>query len=256
MHILGGRLAEVEGAHHAEFGVEGLGGVGVDGEGAGGGGGVEGDEVRLAAADDEEGGGGRERVQSLGRDGGAEAAEVFLADLFCSEGCQSQVPPWEQGAPDYRETRGGRTYPAKEMADEDDEDAAGVGGVVEAPEGDGIAVRIEDGEVIDGAELGCGGWFLGDFDVAGEIAVRANGFGGVVAGVVFVLGRGGGPGLGTGRFGGFGHGHCLYTHACRECSKNMSWWKMVGPRYHRKAKVRSQQSEKLATRLISRRKGS
>jgi hypothetical protein len=129
------------------------------------------------------------------------------------------------------------------MADEDDEDAAGVGGVVEALEGDGVAVRIEDGEVIDGAEVGCGGWFLGDFDVAAELAVWANGFGGVVTGVVFILGRGGGPGLGTGRFGGFGHGHCLYTHGCREDSTNLSWWKMVGITGRRKYGVSSQQDK-------------
>lgn len=74
-------FAEVEGACHAEFGVELFRGVGVDGEGAGGGGGIEGDEVWLAAADDDEGGRCGKSLEGFGGDGGAEGAEVFLAVL-------------------------------------------------------------------------------------------------------------------------------------------------------------------------------
>lgn len=213
-HVLGGGLAEVEGARHAEFRVEGLGGVGVDGEGAGGGGGVKGDEVRLAAADDDEGGRRREGVESLGRDGGAEGAEVFLADL-CVSGFVSCVF-WEEKGGVRVSGAAGRTYAAEEVADEDYQHAAVFGGGVEGFEGDGGVVCVEDGEVIDGAEVGRGGRFLGDSDVAGELAVGADWFGGVVIGVLWILGRGGGPCLGIERFGGFGHGHGLYTHLCSE----------------------------------------
>lgn len=71
----------MEGAGHAEGGVEALGGVGVDGEGAGGGALVHGDEVGLAAADDCDFRGGGEGEEGGGGEDGGEGAQVFLAVL-------------------------------------------------------------------------------------------------------------------------------------------------------------------------------
>lgn len=112
-------LAEVEGACHAEFGIELLGGVGVDGEGAGSCGGVEGDEVWLAATDDDEGGGDGKGVEGLGGDGGAEGAEVFLAVLWKDV---SIILGEERELRKAVEVEG-RTYSAEEVADEDYEDS-------------------------------------------------------------------------------------------------------------------------------------
>ena len=82
MHVVRPGFAKVEGACHAELGVELFCGVGVDGERTGSCGGIEGDEIWLAAADDNEGGGCREGIERFGGDGGAKTAEVFLAVLF------------------------------------------------------------------------------------------------------------------------------------------------------------------------------
>ena len=76
-----GSAAQVEGAGHAELGIELFRRVGVDGEGAGGRGGVEGDQRWVAAADDDEGGGHGQAGEVGRRDGGAEGAQVFLAVL-------------------------------------------------------------------------------------------------------------------------------------------------------------------------------
>jgi len=81
LHVFGGCGAEVEGAGHAENGVEALRGVGVDGERAGGGARVHGDEVGLAAAYDGDFGGGGEGEEGGGSEDGGEGAEVFLAVL-------------------------------------------------------------------------------------------------------------------------------------------------------------------------------
>lgn len=81
LHVFGRFGAEVEGAGHAEGGVEALGGVGVDGEGAGGGARVHGDEVGLAAAYDGDFDGVGEGEEGGGGEDGREGAEVFLAVL-------------------------------------------------------------------------------------------------------------------------------------------------------------------------------
>ena len=107
----------MEGAGHAEDRVEFLRRVRVDGEGAGGRGGVEGDQGRVAAADDGEGGGDGERGEVGGGDGGAEGAEVFLAVLERKAGVsflRLGLGWW---------VRGGDTYAAEEVPDEDYQDA-------------------------------------------------------------------------------------------------------------------------------------
>lgn len=63
------------------MGVQALGGVGVDGEGAGGGARVHRDEVGLAAAYDGDFGWGGEGEEGGGGEDGGEGAEIFLAVL-------------------------------------------------------------------------------------------------------------------------------------------------------------------------------
>lgn len=79
---IGGARAEGEGLGHAELGVEVLGGVGVDGEGAGGGVAVHADQRGGAAAYDDDVGWDGQAQQRRRGDGLCEGADVFLAVLI------------------------------------------------------------------------------------------------------------------------------------------------------------------------------